>query len=101
VFEEQLNLAIVFYPSSGIEYVDYTLRDLDVFASRVANKYKSIIPKRAASMEAEIVIGLLRPSNLEYFIRILALTKLGHTVLFLSMRISTIAYTWLLLATAA
>jgi acyl-CoA synthetase (AMP-forming)/AMP-acid ligase II len=99
--EEQPNVAIVSYPSSGIKYVDYTFRDLDVFASRVAKKYKSIIPQRAASMEPETVIGLLGPSNFEYFISILALTKLGHTVLFLSTRISTAAYTSLLQATGA
>jgi len=47
------------------------------------------------------VVGLLGPSNIEYLISILALTKLGHTVLFLSTRISTTAYISLLETTGA
>jgi acyl-CoA synthetase (AMP-forming)/AMP-acid ligase II len=92
---------IVSYPSSGIEYVDYTFRQLDVFASRVAHKYKSLIPQRSSSSDPETVVGLLGSSNLEYLISILALTKLGHTVLFLSTRISTAAYSSLLETTGA
>ena len=98
---DEPNEFIVSYPSSGIEYVDYNFRQLDVFASRVAHKYKSIIPQRTASTEPETVVGLLGPSNFEYFISILALAKLGHAVLFLSTRISTAAYTSLLQATGA
>jgi acyl-coenzyme A synthetase/AMP-(fatty) acid ligase len=44
---------------------------------------------------------LLGPSGFEYFITALALTKLGHTVLFLSTRISIPAYVSLLQATGA
>jgi acyl-CoA synthetase (AMP-forming)/AMP-acid ligase II len=99
--EEEPSEPIVSYPSSEIDYVDYTFRQLDFFASLVAHKYKSIIPQRASSSEPEIVFGLLGPSNFEYFISILALTKLGHTVLFLSTRISPAAYTSLLQATGA
>jgi acyl-CoA synthetase (AMP-forming)/AMP-acid ligase II len=83
---------VVSYPSSGIEYVDYTAAQLDVFALRVAQKYKAFIPQRLSSQDPEIVVGLLGPSNFEYFVSILALTKLGHSVLFLSTRISTAAY---------
>lgn len=99
--EDGPNEAIVSYPSSGIDYVDYTFRQLDVFASRAAQRYKAIIPQRVSSSQSETVVGLLGPSNFEYFISILALTKLGHTVLFLSTRISTAAYTSLLQATGA
>ncbi len=93
--------AIISYPSAGIAYADYTPRQLDVFDFRVAQRYKSIIPQRASSSDPETVVGLLGPSNFEYFISILALTKLGHTVLFLSTRISTAAYTSLLQTTGA
>ena len=93
--------AIISYPSTGIEYVDYTFRQLDVFASRVAQRYKALIPQRLSSSEPEMVVGLLGPSNIEYLISILALTKLGHTVLFLSTRISTMAYISLLEITGA
>ncbi|KAH7370037.1 male sterility protein [Rhexocercosporidium sp. MPI-PUGE-AT-0058] len=92
---------ILSYPVVGTEYIDYTFRQLDVFASRVARIYASLMPQRTCSSDTEIVVGLLGPSNLEYFISILALTKLGHSVLFLSTRLSTPAYSSLLQATAA
>jgi acyl-CoA synthetase (AMP-forming)/AMP-acid ligase II len=99
--DELPNEAIISYPSSGIEYVDYTFRQLDAFASRVARRYKGLIPQRVSSSDPETVVGLLGPSNFEYFLSILALTKLGHTVLFLSTRISNAAYTSLMEATGA
>jgi len=99
--EEAGSEVIFSYPSSGTEYVDYTYHQLDVYASRLAHKYKSIIPQRKSSSDPECVVGLLGPSDFEYFISILALTKLGHTVLFLSTRISPAAYTSLLQATGA
>jgi len=92
---------IVSYPSSGIEYVDYTSRQIDIFAHRIAQQYKIAVPQRLSSSDPEIVVGLLGPSNFEYFISILALTKLGHTVLFLSTRISIAAYMSLLETTGA
>jgi len=92
---------IISYPSSGLEYVDYTSRQIDIFAHRVAQKYKILMPQRQFSSDSEVVVGLLGPSNFEYFISILALTKLGHTVLFLSTRISIAAYTSLLETTGA
>jgi acyl-CoA synthetase (AMP-forming)/AMP-acid ligase II len=92
---------IISYPSSGLEYVDYTSRQIDIFAHRVAQKYKTLMPQRQDSSDPEVVVGLLGPSNFEYFISILALTKLGHTVLFLSTRISIAAYTSLLETTGA
>lgn len=92
---------IISYPSSGLEYVDYTSRQIDIFAHRVAQKYKSLMPQRSSSSDSESIVGLLGPSNFEYFISILALTKLGHTVLFLSTRISIAAYVSLLEKTGA
>lgn len=99
--EEAGDETIFSYPSSETDYVDYTYRQLDIYASRLARKYRSIIPQRESSSDAERVVGLLGPSNFEYFVSILALTKLGHTVLFLSTRISPAAYTSLLLSTGA
>lgn len=77
----------VSYPSSGNNFVDYTMQDLDVFAWRVAKHYESHIPCRSSSQEKPAVVALLGPSNLEYIITVLALSKLGHTVLLLSTRI--------------
>uniref|UniRef100_A0A8H7K449 gluconokinase n=1 Tax=Bionectria ochroleuca TaxID=29856 RepID=A0A8H7K449_BIOOC len=75
------------YPSSGIDFVNYTVQQLDVFAWRVAKQYEQSLPVRSSSAEKPRVIALLGPSNLEYLITLLALTKLGHTVLPLSTRI--------------
>ena len=98
---EAFESPIISYPTSGTDYVDYTFGQLDVYAHRVAEKYRKIIPQRLSSSEPETVVGLLGPSDFDYFISILALAKLGHTVLFLSTRISAAAYTSLLLTTGA
>lgn len=92
---------IVSYPSTGIEYVDYTMEQLDVYAFRVARHYEPFIPVRTSSSEKPMVVALLGPSNLEYLVTMLALAKLAHTVLFLSTRISQEAIESLMTATGA
>ncbi|KAK4096417.1 acetyl-CoA synthetase-like protein [Parathielavia hyrcaniae] len=92
---------IVSYPSSGIDYVDYTMQQLDVFAYRVATGYQRIIPTRTSSADPPTVVALLGPSDLDYIVTMLALVKLGHTVLFLSTRISPAAIASLISTTSA
>jgi acyl-CoA synthetase (AMP-forming)/AMP-acid ligase II len=92
---------IVSYPSSGVEFVDYSMQQLDVFAYRVARHYQSFIPTRTDSRVAPITIAILGPSNFDYLVTMLALTKLGHTVLFLSTRISQVAVESLIETTGA
>ncbi|KAH7184539.1 uncharacterized protein B0J16DRAFT_355259 [Fusarium flagelliforme] len=92
---------VVSYPSSGINYVDYTLQQLDIFAWRVAKHYQPNLPIRETSDEKPAVIAMLGPSNLEYLITMLALNKLGHTALLLSTRIPQIAVESLVNATGA
>lgn len=87
---------VISYPRSGIEYVDYPLRQLDIYAFRVAKALQARIPPRTSSSETPAVIALLGPSDLNYLVTLLALSKLGHTVLFLSTRISLEAYASLL-----
>jgi thioester reductase-like protein len=87
---------LVFYPHSGIEYVGYSIRQLDVFAYRVAQKLSSRLPSRISSSEKPIVVSFLGPSDLNYLVTFWALSKLGHSVLFLSTRISLEAYVSLL-----
>lgn len=82
-------IPIVSYPSSGVEYVDYTLQQLDVFAYRVAKHLEATIRTRTTSEQKRTVVALLGPSNFEYLVTLLALMKAGHTVLFLSTRIPT------------
>ncbi|KAM0327071.1 hypothetical protein ACHAQA_006196 [Verticillium albo-atrum] len=92
---------IVSYPSSGIEYVNYTMRQLDVFAYRAAKVYQQSIPARQSSAEKPLMVAVIGPSNFEYLITMLALTKLGHTTLFLSTRISQEAVENLITTTGA
>jgi acyl-CoA synthetase (AMP-forming)/AMP-acid ligase II len=87
---------IVAYPNSGIDFVDYSIRQLDVFAYRVARQYQTLIPSRTSSEIQPTTVALLGPSNFEY-----AVTKLGHTVLFLSTRISQPAIESLIQTTGA
>lgn len=91
----------VSYPSTGTNYVKYTLQQLDVFAWRVAKYYEPKLPVRRSSAEKPTVVAMLGPSNLEYLITMLALTKLGHTVLLLSTRIPQVAIESLINTTAA
>ncbi|VUC21837.1 unnamed protein product [Clonostachys rosea] len=92
---------IVSYPSTGIQFVDYTMQQLDVFAWRVAKYYEKDIPIRVSSSEKPRVVALLGPSNLEYLVTLLALTKLGHTALLLSTRIPQPAIESLLSSTGS
>ncbi|KAL1955613.1 hypothetical protein VTO42DRAFT_8416 [Malbranchea cinnamomea] len=94
------NLPLVAYPSETGEYIDYTARQLDYYAYRLACHYATFIKPRAGSHEPTKVVGLLGPSNLTYLLSALALSKLGMTVLFLSTRLSGAAYMSLLNATS-
>lgn len=94
------NVAIS-YPSSGTHYVDYSLQQLDVFAFRAAQYYETALPHRKSSKDEPTVVGLLGVSDLEYAITMLALLKMGHTVLFISTRISEEAVDSLMQTTKA
>lgn len=93
---QQPNEPILAYPIHDRDYVEYTYRELDVFAFRVAQDYALRTRQRQSPKEKERVVALLGPSNLDYLISTLALTKLGFTVLFLSTRLSDAAYLSLL-----
>ena len=92
---------ILFYPSSGTFYVHYTPKDIDEFADKAASFYAMRIPKRRDSTDPAQVVALLGSSTLSYFITLLALSRLGHTVLFLSPRVSEEAHISLLRDTGA
>ncbi|KAI3011183.1 hypothetical protein CBS147346_1384 [Aspergillus niger] len=87
---------IISYPRTGIEYVDYPLQQLDVFAFRVSKVLSDRIPPRKSSAETPKVIALLGPSDLNYLVMLLSLAKLSHSGLLLSTRISIDAYVSLL-----
>jgi acyl-CoA synthetase (AMP-forming)/AMP-acid ligase II len=90
------NQPVVFYPSSGVNYIGYSTRQLDTFAFRAAVQYLPHLPARKSSCEEPTVVALLGVSDLDYIITVLALTKLGHPVLLLSPRLTRPAYLWLL-----
>ncbi|KAL2827184.1 hypothetical protein BDW59DRAFT_171478 [Aspergillus cavernicola] len=91
----------VFYPRTGREYSEFPLCQLDIFAYRVANILAEVIPPRKLSSEKPAVIALLGPSDLNYLVLLLALTKLGHAGLLLSTRISVEAHVSLIERTNA
>ncbi|KAI0708669.1 putative NRPS-like enzyme [Earliella scabrosa] len=94
------DLPLVSYPLHGINYVDYTPRQLDIFAWRTAiTAYSPLIPRRSSSSQKPSVVGMLGPSNLDYLVTMLSLSKLGHTVMHMSTRISHEAHISLLRAT--
>lgn len=95
------NATIVSYPSSGVEFVDYSMQQLDVFAYRVARHYQTFIPTRTSSSAPPTTVAILGPSNFDYLVTMLALTKLSHAILFLSTRLSQVAVESLVETTGA
>ncbi|KAL4929845.1 putative NRPS-like enzyme [Aspergillus undulatus] len=83
---------VVYYPRTGIEYSEFPLQQLDTFAFRVAKELAERIRPRKTSSEAPTVVALLGPSDLNYLVLLLAVTKLGHAGLLLSTRISVEAH---------
>ena len=91
---------ILGYPNGkGVDYVEYTYNQLDKYATAGAAHLASSLPLRTTSDAPESVVAVLGPSSLDYFVTVLALSRLGFTVLFLSTRISEAAYISLLTAT--
>lgn len=74
---------------------------MDVLVEAAAVQYAKTIPQRLASIDPVQVVGLLGVSDFEYLITLLAVSRLGHTVLLLSTRIAEDAYVSLLEATKA
>jgi hypothetical protein len=75
--------------------------DAIIVSYRVARHYQTFIPIRTSSKVSPTTVAVLGPSNFDYLVTMLALTKLGHTVLFLSTRISQLAVESLIETTGA
>ncbi|KAL5360888.1 hypothetical protein BJX96DRAFT_184864 [Aspergillus floccosus] len=95
------NDPIVAYPSHGSEYTYYTPQQLHVLVEAASIEYSRVIPQRRTSSDSVQVVGLLGPSDFEYLITLLAVSRLGHTVLLLSTRIAEDAYVSLVEVTKA
>ncbi|KAE8144399.1 hypothetical protein BDV25DRAFT_134707 [Aspergillus avenaceus] len=90
------NQPVIYYPRSGIDFVEYPLRQLNIYAFRVAGAIAARVPPRDSSKETPNVVALLGTSDLSYLVMLLAVAKLGHTGLLLSTRMSVDAYVSLL-----
>ncbi|PWY88879.1 acetyl-CoA synthetase-like protein [Aspergillus sclerotioniger CBS 115572] len=95
------NEPLVAYPTSGTDYIYYTPRQLDTFVEAASVHYAKAIPQRRLAEDPVQVVGLLGPSDFEYLITLLAVSRLGHTVLLLSTRIAEDAYISLVESTKA
>ncbi|KAL5050776.1 hypothetical protein BDW71DRAFT_203499 [Aspergillus fruticulosus] len=98
---EKADEPIVAYPVKGTEYRYYTPRELHNLVEAASVHYARVIPQRRTSDDSVQVVGLLGPSDFEYLITLLAVSRLGHTVLLLSTRIAEDAYVSLLENTKA
>lgn len=92
---------IVAYPHEATDYVDYSPKQLDQLVERAAVHYSSIIPQRVNSDNPVQVVGILGNSDLDYLVAFLAVSRLGHSALLLSTRITDEAYESLLSSTQA
>ncbi|KAL4922531.1 hypothetical protein BDW62DRAFT_217337 [Aspergillus aurantiobrunneus] len=92
---------IVAYPIKGTEYKYYTPRELHNLVEAASVQYARVIPQRRTSDDPVQVVGLLGPSDFEYLVALLAVSRLGHTVLLLSTRIAEDAYVSLVESTKA
>lgn len=99
--QEGKDAPIIAYPEQGTEYNDYTPSQLDQFVERAASFYAASIAQRITSDDPVQVIGLLGPSDFSYLVSFLAISRLGHSVLLLSTRITDEAHESLLRTTKA
>lgn len=95
------DVGVVAYPDSGTNYIDYTPKQLDQLVDRAASYYSRLIPQRVTSDDAVEVVGILGASDLSYLVTFLAVSRLGHSALLLSTRITAEAYESLLRTTKA
>ncbi|KAK7546784.1 hypothetical protein IWX49DRAFT_566463 [Phyllosticta citricarpa] len=94
------NIPMIAYPASkdgASLLLEYTSRDIDLFVDAAAKKLDrlGLKPQKQKSDHGEVV-ALIGPSNLDYVISLLALSRMGFGVLFLSTRLHTEAYVSLL-----
>ena len=89
------------YPTrGGLDYHNFTPLEIHQYVDHVARIYDKIIPRRCHT-EAERVVAFLGPSNMDFMVSQLALSRLGLTVLLLSPRLPINSYAHLLTKTKA
>ncbi|PLB54581.1 acetyl-CoA synthetase-like protein [Aspergillus steynii IBT 23096] len=83
-------------PNTVADYEYFTGKDLDRLINGAALQYLSL----GLNLNEHKVVGLLAPSNIDFIVSFFALSRLGHTVLALSLRIAPVAVVNLLKQTA-
>ncbi|KAI3394095.1 hypothetical protein diail_3219 [Diaporthe ilicicola] len=92
------------YPATAkgkSDYVGYTVSDVDRLADEAARQYAARGLQPESTTDKCEVIALLATSNLDYITSLLALSRMGFSILFLSTRLSTEAYVNLLRLTGS
>ena len=100
---EKNQVPLVAYPKSGRSLTDYetfTAKSINHYITNVVGRLRengySCIYDEDHSKDEPPVIGLLGPSNFDYLITMLALSRLDYAILLLSPRLSVAAYESLL-----
>ncbi|PIA92957.1 Polyketide synthase HetM [Cercospora beticola] len=79
---------IISYPNEGTQYIDYSIKDIDHLIEQAACVYATTVKQRLKSSDPVQTIAFLGDSDLGYLISFLAISRLGHTALLLSTRIT-------------
>ncbi|KKY18094.1 putative nrps-like enzyme [Diplodia seriata] len=90
---------LVAYPATDVDdFEQYTAKRLNRYADAAAAKYKSLglAPADPTSASDAPVVALLAPSSFEVIVTILAVSRLGWALLFLSPRLPAAAHARLL-----
>ncbi|KAM3420462.1 hypothetical protein BST61_g3731 [Cercospora zeina] len=77
------------YPNEGTQYIDYSIKDIDHLIEQAACVYATAVQQRYRSSDPVQTIAFLGASDLGYLISFLAISRLGHTALLLSTRITS------------
>ncbi|KAI5479365.1 L-aminoadipate-semialdehyde dehydrogenase [Pseudohyphozyma bogoriensis] len=85
--KEVPDLEIFGVPDASFNYRRYTLAQLDAYSNRLARVYAAggAVPPRKSSDVGTKVISYLAPSSFEYAVNEMAMAKMGHCVMFLSV----------------
>ncbi|KAG1829201.1 L-aminoadipate-semialdehyde dehydrogenase [Suillus variegatus] len=98
------NLEILGIPDKNLNYVKYTLADLDASASLFAHHLRDnrlLNGRSKGDITSRMTVGLLGISNISYVVTEMALYRMGYCVLFLSPNNSPSAIAHLLTVTNA
>ncbi|KAL1621617.1 hypothetical protein SLS56_009153 [Neofusicoccum ribis] len=92
------NPVLVAYPVTDIDdFEEHTAKDLDRYTDAAVEKYRSLGLARAnPEGNSAPVVALLAPSSFEVIVTILAASRLGWALLFLSTRLTAPAHARLL-----